>query len=282
MLPLTVWCNRHLLPPLLLATLIVYGPVMGLNIPLSVIKKPAGPVLRVVTCNIHNGEFHPDLLDAFILNTGADIVALQECPDELSVKIPVGWHVMKDGLLAILSRYPLRDFNSLQALHLPHEWPRTSLFQCVVEAPGGDIIFNTVYLPSPRYGLQNVLDRHTLISPARAELLAEESDHRWRTAHAVQQRAVTLPLPVIIAGDFNMPIDSNVYRQVWGGYSNAFSDVGFGYGWTVWDTIRGIPVGVRVDHILVSAEFEALRCEIGSDIGSDHLPLVAEIQRSGG
>jgi endonuclease/exonuclease/phosphatase (EEP) superfamily protein YafD len=86
-----------------------------------------------------------------------------------------------------------------------------------------------------------------------------------------------LTRPVIVAGDFNMPADSDIYRENWQGYANAFSKAGFGYGWTVRGGHRGIVIGARIDHILTDGGMRVLRCETGPDVGSDHLPLIADI-----
>jgi endonuclease/exonuclease/phosphatase family metal-dependent hydrolase len=280
LVPLSIWQGRRALLPLLLGTLVVFGPFMGLCLPLGKTGKPSGPAIRVLTCNINSGDFSALALSELIRETGADIVALQECPRELKLKLPSEWRTVQEGELAVLSRYPLQIVKTVQALHPPHKWPRTCLLQCVVQAPGGDLAFNTVHLPSPRYGLQTILDRTTLLNLSRKGLLIEETAHRWQTAREVQNAVALQALPTIVAGDFNMPIDSAIYHKVWGGYGNAFSKVGCGYGWTEWNNVRGVKIGVRIDHVLTGKGLEARVCETGGDVGSDHLPLIADLCRS--
>jgi vancomycin resistance protein VanJ len=279
LVPLAVWRGRYRLVPLLVGALIVAGPFMGFNLPLGKSSAGAAVVLRVLTCNIDNGNFNSRELASLIRDTGADIVALQECPRDinLGLKLLPDWHFFLDGELAVLSRYPLRGLKTVQALLPPHKWPRTCLLQCVARTPGGDLAFNAVHLTSPRYGLQAMLDRRTLLSPSRKGLLVEETDRRWRTAREVQRTVASLNLPTIVAGDFNMPVDSSIYRTVWGKYHNAFSAVGRGYGWTEKSTVRGVPVAVRIDHVLTGAGLTARICETCADVGSDHLPLLADI-----
>ena len=36
-----------------------------------------------------------------------------------------------------------------------------------------------------------------------------------------------IPHPVLIAGDFNLPVDSRIYAESWSGYLNAFSTAGW-------------------------------------------------------
>ena len=264
--------------PLFAAAFIIFGPIMGFCLPLSTSKDRPGPVLRVLTCNLQTGDYDAAALSALIRDCGADIVALQECPPELKVAMPKGWQTVQEGELAILSRYPLLKGGVQQALHPPHQWPRTSLLQCIVTVPWGKLAFNTVHLPSPRYGLQTILDRATLFSLSRKGLLIEETRHRRRVAQEVQRAISLSSLPVIVAGDFNMPADSRIYREVWGhSYHNAFSEKGTGYGRTEFASMRGIKVGVRIDHILAGNGLGIRVCEPGPDVGSDHLPLIADV-----
>lgn len=281
LVPLAIWYNRLALFPLFAGGAVVLGPLMGLQFNPGAFGYPGGRTLRVLTCNVESGSFDARALCALIEGTGADIVALQECPREIGLKLalPPGWQVSQSGQLALISKYPLGDLKTVVALHPPHRWPRTCLLQCVVRAPGGDLTFNCIHLPSPRYGLQTLLDRHTLIDPSRKGLLVRETAQRRHTAGEVQRLVASSTLPTIIAGDFNMPVDSSIYRAVWGGYQNAFSTTGRGYGWTQHSRVRGLPIAVRIDHVLLGGGLVARGCQTGADVGSDHLPLLADISR---
>jgi exonuclease III len=74
-----------------------------------------------------------------------------------------------------------------------------------------------------------------------------------------------------------MPVESTIYRKFWGKYQNSFSKRGFGYGWTERASVRSIPVGLRIDHVLTDKGLTPLVCEIGPDVGSDHLPVITDI-----
>jgi endonuclease/exonuclease/phosphatase family metal-dependent hydrolase len=250
---------------------------MGICLSATKDKGMPGPVFRVLTCNIQTGEYNAAALSTLIRECGADIVALQECTPELRIDLPKGWQTVQDGELAILSRYPLQKSVVQQVIHPPHQWPRTTLLQCIVTLPQGKLAFNTLHLPSPRYGLQTVLDRTTIFSLSRKKLLIEETAHRRRVSQGMQQAVSLSSLPVIVAGDFNMPADSTIYREVWGRYLNAFSEKGTGYGRTAFESIRGIKVSARVDHILAGNGLGIRTCETGPDVGSDHIPLIADI-----
>ncbi len=279
LLPVAVISNRLLLIPLLAGGLIVAGPFMGFRFP-SHKTTTAAPIVRVLTCNVDMGRFNRQALIDLLRKTDADIVALQECPRDLGVSLPEGWQSMREGELMIWSRYPLHRGKILQALHPPHVWPRACLLTCTVQTPQGALTFCTVHLPSPRYGLTAVLDRKTILNLSRSGLLEQETWHRQRTAREVVREITTLPGPLVIAGDFNMPADSPLYRKAWGGYGNAFSQAGFGYGWTQRAGHRSIPIRLRIDHVLVGPGLGIELSEVGSDIGSDHLPLITHINKA--
>jgi len=277
LLPLAVWSQPRLLLPLLVGAAIVFGPLMGLRIPLGKAVPAGGQVLRVLSCNLQAGDFSGPALTAAILDLRADIVALQECPRDIPLTLPPGWHIVQDGELAVISRYAIRSGSPVRDFHPPHVWPRTCLLPCIISTPGGDVAFNTVHLPSPRYGLQHVLDRKTGVNVAKTGLLVKETLNRMRVSQEVRQAVASQSLPMIIAGDFNMPVESSIYRRFWSDFANAFSKTGHGYGWSERVSVRGIPVGVRIDHVLTNNGLRPLLCEIGPDVGSDHLPVVADL-----
>jgi endonuclease/exonuclease/phosphatase family metal-dependent hydrolase len=281
LLPLAAFNNYRLLIPLFLGALIVSGPFMGLNLGIGKPGNVGTPVIRIITCNIDSGSFNADAFSSFIKEASADIVALQESPREVRsmFKLPSGWNSIQDGELAVFARFPLKQGKTYETMHPPHKWPRTSLLECIIQAPGGDLAFYTLHLPSPRYGLQHVLDRRTVISLSRKNLLDSETVNRWGSAREIQNIIASQPLPVIVAGDFNMPVESSIYREVWKGYTNSFSKTGSGYGWSERASVLGIPLSVRIDHVLTGKGLTPRLCEVGPDVGSDHLPVIADVGR---
>ena len=79
--------------------------------------------------------------------------------------------------------------------------------------------------------------------------------------------------PVLLVGDFNTPPESVIFRRVWSGYANAFSDAGWGWGYT----FRTRRTAVRIDHVLVGGGGRATTCWVGPDVGSPHRPVVADV-----
>ena len=140
-----------------------------------------------------------------------------------------------------------------------------------------DIDFFSTHLLSPRDGLGVVLDRQTLLRPSEGPALTADIKQRSQESEDAESWVRRLSTSPILAGDFNMPTDSSIYRRDWAKYRNAFSDAGLGCGYTEWPRIRGFSWGVRIDHILTAGSWRPRRCWVGPDIGSDHLPLVADL-----
>jgi len=277
LLPLALWRSPRLLIPLLLAGTIVFGSFMGLQWSFSKLKGTNGQMLRVLTCNIQTGSFDAKALSQLILEKNIDLVALQECPPSIQLDLPPEWLKIQAGIIAILSRHPIQAHEPVMAPHPPHVWQRHSLLPCTVTTPKGKIFFSSVYLPSPRYGLQHILDRKTGLNPKKAELLFSETDNRQNVSELVRNSLNIQEFPLIIAGDFNMPIESHIYQTYWSKLNNAFTQTGRGYGWTYRDAAYGIPIDIRIDHILTGNGAHPIQCYVGPDIGSDHRPVIADI-----
>ncbi len=270
-----IW-RRRLLWPLAASAMMVVGPIMGLCLPWSRLAAPHGPTLRVLTCNVKGRSYDNEALNELIRTAAPDIVALQDC-GAVRVAWPEGWHVCQHNELLVASRYPVREDRFLVGRRIGHVWPRPNMIYCIVELPQREIAFCCVHLPSPHYGLAAVLDRRTLLSPRRSGLLADEISERRQQAREAAERAGEISEPLVLAGDFNMPTDSTIYRQTWARFRNAFSQCGFGFGNTMRPNVYGGKFGMRIDHILTGPEWRPCRCWVGPDVGSEHLPLIADL-----
>lgn len=283
LLPLAVlapatWRRPRLRWLLVAAALIVLVPIMGLCVPWQRFAGAGdGPSLRVLTCNLkgkcrNNAVFHELLRESL-----PDIVALQGCWRDAAIAWPEGWHFEQDGEMILASPYPLRQVRSLSITD-PMFQDRVRLLRGIVETPHGDVTVVSLHMPSPHIGLRQVLDDSTLIRPSQSGTLVAQSELRRQAAEATVQYVDRIAEPVVIVGDLNVPPESPIYRQTWARYANAFSQAGLGYGYTEWPTVRWFRHGIRIDHILTRARLRPLASWLGPDVGSDHLPLLADLQ----
>ncbi len=103
--------------------------------------------------------------------------------------------------------------------------------------------------------------------------LEANSDRRWRESRLLRERVEGLTGPVVLAGDFNTTDDSPIFRENWGAYADAFAQAGWGLGYTY----RNSHTQIRIDHILAGRGARIAAFHLGPDVGSPHLPLVADI-----
>ena len=282
LLPYALVRKRLLLLPLVVTLLVVFIPFMGWHLPVrSGDRFPDKKPLRVVTCNVHVGDFDQLKLSQLIRDTAADIVMLQEFSSRVVLAAPPGWGMTSAKGFAVLSPYPMEG---LQIVSMPppgETWQKSQMLQTVVKTPAGPVAVCSIHLPTPRFGLQELFDRKTLIRPSRKGRLVRDIHYRREAARKVQQAITQLAMPVIIAGDFNTPAESRLFQEVWSGYRNAFSETGRGYGYTQRVRFSGLRYSSRIDHILTSRELRPLTSAVGPDVGSDHLPLIADISVAG-
>ncbi len=249
---------------------LLLGPILGLEI--SFPSQSAGnpsQTFRVVTCNLQSERSNLwRLLEAA---SSADALLLQECPpnnfDDVPEPLRRGWHVRQDGTLCIASRHPLSHPRRLDR-SVFGGWGTIAL-GCRVESPLGSIDCVTLHLETPRDGLEAVL----FSGRSGISKLQALTDQRERESRVISQWIDLRFGPRIVAGDFNMPVESRIYQQFWSDRPNAFSTAGSGFGYTKFTRWHGI----RIDHILPGANWQVEDCKVLADVGSDHRPVMAHL-----
>ncbi len=278
LVPAAALRRPRLLWGLALTAVCLLGPISGLCVPWGTVVGSVPPDVRVLSCNVGGPLVDPEAFRDLIEKTKPDVVVLQECSHGNELSWPSNWHVERQGQLMIASRWPIRLVESHVNHHPPGPWPPTNAVHCVIDRPQRPFGLVGVHLRSPGHALQTVLDRQTLISRRRSHVLTQNIAYRRQESKATSQWIDGLrDRPSIIVGDFNMPADSAIYRHCWGKYTNAFSSAGFGFGHTKHSPTSGWSYGARIDHILTGPGWRAVRCWVGPDVGSDHLPVLADI-----
>jgi endonuclease/exonuclease/phosphatase family metal-dependent hydrolase len=282
LIPLALFRRRFLLLPLGLSLGILLWPLLGWNMVLSKPGIVPGPSVRVLSFNTNDGRIDRDALARLIVDLSVDIVSLQELPRWFALPILQGWHVQREAGVAIYSRFPLEPGKSVWAAHPPHLNKRLSGVSVVVDAPQGKFLFCAVHLPSARYGLQNIVSRDQGVDPAKAAMLKGETSGREHASRLVESLIDAASLPVIVAGDFNMPRQSRIFKAVWGRFHDAFDETASGYGWTFLDEYRGIPVPLSIDHVVTGNGATPRDFEVGPDLYSDHRPIIVDVSLGAG
>jgi endonuclease/exonuclease/phosphatase family metal-dependent hydrolase len=101
------------------------------------------------------------------------------------------------------------------------------------------------------------------------------TEQRRAQAETLASTADSLGSPVIVAGDFNAPIEAPEMRALASGFEDAFVAVGVGAG----DPRRASCGPHRIDHVLTRG-LRSIACAVHREAGdaSDHLPVVAAFE----
>jgi endonuclease/exonuclease/phosphatase (EEP) superfamily protein YafD len=141
----------------------------------------------------------------------------------------------------------------------------------LIATPSGDVQVTNLHLETPRKGFEglDVFDIDQLRDNTELRDIESDLARRW-----VDQGVAKRPVPVVVAGDFNTPVESRIFQAHWSdGLQDAFSRVGRGLGMTKYNGW----IRVRIDHVLAGPRWYLRRTEIGYDLGSDHRPLIVDL-----
>ncbi len=280
--PLLLWAavrDRAWLVPLLLAGLLGAGPLVGLRTGWrTLLPEGSGPTLRVATLNARGGDDLPRI-DELLSRWNADVVVLQECGGPLRDQIrrlgespgsPLDVHTASG--LCLVTRLDLVDASQMDREALAFAGGAGLVWSYLLDWNGDPVRVTNLHLETQRAGLELV--RMGRVREA-LDPLREKSFLRSVELRHARRWVDSLPAPRIVAGDFNTPPESRIYRQAWGDWTNAFDARGAGLGAT---RLNGW-IQARIDHVLVDGAWRVVDVRVAEDVGSDHLPVVATLRR---
>jgi vancomycin resistance protein VanJ len=268
----------------LAALLLVLGPVMNFQsgglFDAPDIDRTAYR-LTVVSCNVQS--FRPDFRQVVheLYRIDPDVVLFQEAFEghPLVETFFAGWNLQRVDEYLVASKLPIKFIDT----GFMSGFDRVSVAHFEVETPQGVIAIFNVHQTSPRHSLKE-LKPWSLLTGTGVD--AVEQQAALRDSEAMKTRAYTElkdPIqPKIVAGDFNMPNDSSLFKSHWSGLTDAYASVATGYGYTSpCDTQKLWPSNTpwsQVDHILTSDHWQVERCWIGHSGGSDHRLIAAQLR----
>jgi endonuclease/exonuclease/phosphatase (EEP) superfamily protein YafD len=229
---------------------------------------PAGAVkLRVLSSNLLYWNQNADRLGSQLRAEHPDVVVLVEASP-----LTLGRVEASDAL----RDYPFREVEPREGAFGAAVYSRFPLSAATApEVAGVPMLRVTVTVDgSRRFVLYAV---HT-ISPTTGDYT-----QRWRrqldylTAEVHRSR-----LPVLMAGDFNATRDHRPLRRLVDSGVRDAHDVA-GAGWAPsWSARSLVPPLLRIDHVLASPAFSVTGYRTGGSIGSDHLPVIADLAMRAG
>jgi vancomycin resistance protein VanJ len=260
----------RLLLPVLAGLALVIGPVMGWRLGWRRWFPGDQPErLRIVTFNV-DGNANPRATEvaAELRKLEPDVMVFQECPEAVQPSGPGwrGWTFRHDRSLCLLTRFPVDSVLSAGTVETRSEGMTGMALLYMLRTSGGILRLGNVHLETPRKGLEPLRGEGEVGSLVRNIMLRDVGSRRvsrWLTG----QRAD------LVAGDFNLTVESAIYRRYWSDCPDAFSRVGRGFGWTR----VLLRFAARIDHVLACGGWKPVSARVGPDLGSDHLPLVVDL-----
>ena len=275
LVPMALRRRPRLLWVLAATALVLVVPVLGWVPPSpSSLTGPATPPdLRVLTYNIGGGNLIPAEIVPWLDEVAPDVALFQECNAAIeparAALVQRGWKVEVQHGSCMVSRHPIRKVEVRDTTEIWKMGGSGIIVRYEVAAPGRVIHIVNLHLETVREGLAAVMKRGWG-GVSELELNIEQRDIESTLARAF---ALQTPDALVVAGDFNMPVESAIYRRYWSDFTNAFSSAGQGWGATKATRWHGI----RIDHVLLGPGWVCVRAWVGPHLGMDHRPMIAEI-----
>jgi endonuclease/exonuclease/phosphatase family metal-dependent hydrolase len=245
--------------------------------------------MKLITNNYATSHGLP--LQPFIDAEDPDFVAVEDAAG----KGPAFQHsnpgrtVRATGQFIIVSKWPVKTAATL-------DWPRwrgqpvAAVFDMAWH--GGDLAIYAVHLPTPRGDFAKLAGLGLLkeLAGRNRRRSDDMSFGEAMTARVQLARDLSAVLarearPFVAAGDFNMPSDGYVHRELSSGLTDCFARTGRGFGFTFpCDTHDPLTLGgpwLRLDYILAGPGWRTLDCRVEPGRRSKHRAVVATLVWNG-
>lgn len=254
--------KRHwLVLPVVLASAAYFT---DLQLPQPFTAKPVG--LVSLSANLGNMQ-SAEALALLMQQHAVDVALFQEAkPEKLSAVASSGWQVQCDAGLCIASRHAFSIEHTLSRKVIGGYGNFAVIYR--LTTPGTGISLANVHFETPRPALESLIQ----LRPDSAAL-KQRQDDRALQATLISEWAQAQNGPLIIAGDFNMPVLSPLYRRFFALFGNAVSSKPAGVvnytKYTRWH-------GIRIDHQLYAGGLLPVSSEILTLPGADHKPVLVK------
>jgi endonuclease/exonuclease/phosphatase family metal-dependent hydrolase len=266
------------------SALLVLFPLMGLAVRLPRFG-PSSASIRVLSYNVNSSYGGADNVAQEIDRYSPDIVLLQEAwtsegtIDHLRARYAT---VNVSSQFVIATRYPVLSTNEPTMIDYRGRARSPRFVQQVLDTPLGRVAVYNVHPLSPRQafytlrgnGLSREIPSGRFLSSANAAAFLENAGLRDLQVETAARQASRESIPVIIAGDTNLPGLSNVFHRWLSDYQDGFPHAGTGFGYTF--PSNHVP-WMRIDRILATRELAFVRFQVGRSRASDHLCVVADL-----
>jgi len=220
--------------------------------------------LKIITYNIGGGGSEQEL-QLLVKYLQPDILLIQEANRVNISRFNSNYFSECVSGLCILSKFPFQRMKALPR-KIFGGWGSFAIFYRIT-TDNGNISLANVHLETPRSVLMGVLyrdfDQHEAQKIENNRQLEIDLLSLWAKSNKA----------VLIAGDFNMTVDENIYNHSFAQLNNAVDVKGLGFyrtKYTSW-------YGARIDHILFSDDFTISQVKVIKLLHGDHRPLMATL-----
>jgi endonuclease/exonuclease/phosphatase family metal-dependent hydrolase len=261
--------------------------LMGFTLPWPHGADRAAPTLRVLSYNIDSARAGAERVVEEIDAHAPDIVLLQEVgnPTQVEALLRARYPVVESSTQFIVaSKYPVVATTDPDKLPYDGRLRSPRYLERQFDTPLGHIAVYDVHPLSPRDSFLKIRGaglRHEILSgrvfrSENARAVDENFGLRELQVETFARAAAAETVPVIIAGDTNLPGLSRTFGRHLSGYIDGFRSASWGFGYTY-------PVGkhwpwMRLDRVLATPELRFVRFEVGTSTASDHHCVVADLQ----
>lgn len=213
---------------------------------------------RVVTFNTWFRNHDYAAIGRFLEKTQADVIVLEELSRDEGLRLGAHLHSyphshndpQRHGAI-VFARWPIVSAESFAMAGGPARAARVTL-----DWHGTQITVLGVHL-------------HWPLGPTNSRLRNAELD-------TIASFAAGHTEPLIVAGDFNVTPWSRHFRTALD--RSGLSDAAAGHGLAPSWPSQFPPLGIRIDHCLASKHWRSTDVRLGPSLGSDHLPLIADLE----
>lgn len=226
-----------------------------------------GEKIRVLSANLYVGNPDPRPFVALLTREQPDIVITEETRPAFADAVRGSglypFESEQDLSLTddkkVFSRYPIRDARQLD--DIPGRPVYRHAMRLVVDTPAGPVVVYAVHPDTPR-SLEQWHERDAYLDRLAAAVRGERPD-----------------VPIVVAGDWNLPAHSVFFRDFFAETGLRFARPSLWLPITRFSTklARLGYFGSTIDHLAVSPGVRVTNWKRGSDIGSNHLPIIVDL-----
>jgi vancomycin resistance protein VanJ len=264
------WKLLPVVPACLLAQLFLVG---GFRLGTGCSSVSRDKSIRILTQNADRVPFDTGWFANLTESEDLDLVLVQECPVHEFDKptAPLGYYVAVDAGTCLFSRFPIAEEDRRPRADVWARGGSGAIALYRIDREVGSFYLMNVHLATVREGLNGF---RKFLFGGRATMKESIELRDWESSLALEwsHRAKG---PLIVAGDFNLPEESAIFKEHWGSFGNAFDACGRGFGYSKETVVRHVEFGTRIDHVLFDDHWECHDAHLAPPIGSDHRGMIA-------